>query len=123
MILKKKAFSTASNIVTCPMHMKVELLTPSGQRLLLLTTPVILQLDGGACEERIISHEVKELGEHRSVVTCSKQVCNYVTSCLRCVHYLHSASFAQQPTLCIHLVKSYFSESSSSLVYVATIHS
>ena len=47
--------------------MQVELLTPSGQRLLLLTTPVILQLDGGACEERIISHEVKELGEHRYV--------------------------------------------------------
>ena len=43
----------------------MELLTPS-HRHLLLSEPPLPQLDPSACEERIISHEVKELGEHRS---------------------------------------------------------
>ncbi|CAI8010583.1 Trafficking protein particle complex subunit 13 [Geodia barretti] len=46
---------------------KVELLTPS-HRHLLLSEPPLPQLDPSACEERIISHEVKEPGEHSSEV-------------------------------------------------------
>jgi len=42
----------------------VELLTPS-QRISLLAPPQIPQLNPGGCEERIVGHEVKELGEHR----------------------------------------------------------
>ena len=48
-----------------PPPLQVELLTPS-HRHLLLSDPPLPQLDPGACEERLISHEVKELGEHRS---------------------------------------------------------
>ncbi|CAI8028281.1 Trafficking protein particle complex subunit 13 [Geodia barretti] len=43
---------------------KVELLTPSHRP----------QLDPSACEERIISHEVKELGEHSLICTASYMV-------------------------------------------------
>ncbi len=45
---------------------QVELLTPS-QRVSLLSSSPIAILEGGMCEDRIISHEVKELGEHRYV--------------------------------------------------------
>lgn len=48
-------------------------MTPS-QRLNLLTTPTIGQIDGGACEERIITHEVKELGEHSLVCSANYTV-------------------------------------------------
>ncbi|CAI8028283.1 Trafficking protein particle complex subunit 13 [Geodia barretti] len=52
---------------------KVELLTPS-HRHLLLSEPPLPQLDPSACEERIISHEVKELGEHSLICTASYMV-------------------------------------------------
>ncbi len=48
-------------------------MTPS-QRLNLLTTPTIGHIDGGACEERIITHEVKELGEHSLVCSANYTV-------------------------------------------------
>ena len=35
----------------------------------LLNTSPIAVLEGGTCEDRIISHEVKELGEHRYIDT------------------------------------------------------
>jgi len=44
--------------------LQVELLTPT-QRAQLLSTGPMAQLDPHSCEERIISHEVKEMGEHR----------------------------------------------------------
>ena len=57
---------------------QVELLTPS-HRHLLLSEPPLPQLDPSACEERIISHEVKELGEHRSASSpLSSPVYEYV---------------------------------------------
>ena len=54
-------------------HLQVDLLTPS-QRVTLLTTSSIPQIDGGACEERIITHEVKELGEHSLVCSANYTV-------------------------------------------------
>ncbi len=53
--------------------LQVELMTPS-QRLGLLTTPSIPQIDGSGCEERIITHEVKELGEHSLICSASYTV-------------------------------------------------
>lgn len=50
-------------------------MTPS-QRLSLLTTPTIAQIEGGGCEERIITHEVKELGEHSLICSASYTVPN-----------------------------------------------
>ena len=47
--------------------LQVELLTPS-QRVQLLSSGPMAQLDPLSCEERIISHEVKEMGEHRCAV-------------------------------------------------------
>ena len=57
-------FTYCGSLIDWSPFSQVELLTPS-HRHQLLSEPPIPQLDPSACEERIISHEVKELGEHR----------------------------------------------------------
>lgn len=54
-------------------NLKVELLTPS-QRVSLLSDCLIPTLDEGGCEDRIISHEVKELGEHSLICSATYTV-------------------------------------------------
>ncbi len=56
-----------------PCGVQVELRTPS-QRVHLLSSPQLSQLDPRACEEWVLSHEVKELGEHSLICSSTYTV-------------------------------------------------